>query len=299
MNVKFIINPSSGKQIVQKSLDRIIGRLVLDKIIREVDIYYTINEEGTLNELKNIPQGKFDLIVAVGGDGTVNQVINGMVKYNVNIPLAILPSGTVNDFANWYKISNDGQSFINMIKNMKTAKIDLGKVGEKYFLNVAAGGMFTDVGYKASSDFKTTFGKYAYYVEGVKEIPKNLFNSIEVEIEYEEKKEKKEIFMFIVSNTPMVGGFKKVAPMAKTDDGLLDVCIIEKCDIKDFVTLFLQVIAGEHINHPKIMYLQSNKIRITPTSKNKDIILDLDGEKGERLPATILTIPKAIEVVIP
>lgn len=298
MNVKFIINPSSGKQTVQKSLDKIIGKLVLDKVITKVDVYYTVNKEETFEEIKKI-SNEIDFLVAVGGDGTVNEVVNAIVEYEKKVPIAILPSGTVNDFANWYKISNDVDSFIDMIKHMKKTTVDVGRVDKKYFLNVAAGGMLTDVGYKVDSDVKTIFGKYAYYVEGVKEIPKNIFKSVEVKIEYDNKTEIKEIFMFIISNTPMVGGFKNVAPLAKTNDGLLDACIIEKCDIKDFLTLGVRLMAGEHIKHPKIMYIQSDKIKITPINESQDIILDLDGEKGGKLPAEIEVIPSAIEIIIP
>ncbi|QEK11919.1 YegS/Rv2252/BmrU family lipid kinase [Crassaminicella thermophila] len=298
MKAKIILNPSSGKQIVQKNLDRIIGNLILDGVLKYVDVFKMKNRFDAFEEVKSIKMGEYDCIIAVGGDGTVHEVINGVMIGNNKIPIAILPAGTVNDFAKFMNIPTDVKGFCNMIKKNQRKKIDLGKVGDRYFINVLAGGLLTDVGYKVSPDLKTVLGKYAYYVEGMKEIPKQMFKSISLEIDSEEFTGEEDIFMFIVTNTPSVGGFKKIAPKAKIDDGLLDICIIKKSDIPEFLSLFFHTMKGEHIYHPKVLYFQTSEIKLK-CKKDVKIDLDVDGEQGGKLPATIEVIPKAIDMIVP
>ncbi|TCO79365.1 diacylglycerol/lipid kinase family protein [Marinisporobacter balticus] len=298
MKVKIIMNPSSGKQIIQKNLEKIVGRLILDGVVKYVDVFKTEKRFDAFEEVKNIQENEYDCMIAVGGDGTVNEVINGVMVGENKIPVAILPAGTVNDFGNFLNLPTDVQGFCNMIKKNQKKKVDVGKVGDRYFINVLAGGLLTDVGYKVSSDFKTILGKYAYYVEGMKEIPKQMLKSINIEIDSEEFKGKEDIFMFIITNTPSVGGFKKIAPMAKVDDGLLDVCIIKKSDIAEFISLFLKIMKGQYIHHPKVLYIQTSKIMLN-CQNDMNVDLDIDGEQGEKLPTTIEVIKKGMEIIVP
>lgn len=298
MKVKFILNPSSGKQIVQQNLDRMIGNLILKGIIKYVDVFTTKTKFDGLQEVQRMKEGEYDLIIAVGGDGTVNEVVNGVMKGQNKTPIAILPAGTVNDFANWLEIPKDVEGFAQMIRNNKKIKVDVGKINDQYFINVAAGGLLTNVGYKVSTDLKTVLGRFAYYVEGMKEIPKQMFKSINLEIHAGEMETKEEILMFLVMNTPTVGGFKKMAPKAKIDDGLLDVCIIKKSDLSQILSLFVQTMKGEHIHHPKVQYIQTSKIELK-NLEGERIDLDLDGEQRGTLPATIEVIPRAIDVIAP
>lgn len=298
MKVKFILNPSSGKQIVQQNLDRMIGNLILKGIVKYVDVFTTKTKFDGLEEVKKIKEGEYDLIIAVGGDGTVNEVVNGVIKGQNKTPIAILPAGTVNDFANWMEIPKDVEGFAQMIKNNKKVKVDVGKIDDQYFMNVAAGGLLTNVGYKVSSDLKTVLGRFAYYVEGMKEIPKQMFKSINLEINAAGMNTQEDVLMFLVMNTPSVGGFKKIAPKAKIDDGLLDVCIIKKSDLSEILSLFVQTMKGEHIYHPKVKYIQTSKIELK-SLEGERIGLDLDGEQRGTLPAIIEVIPKAIDMIAP
>ena len=114
----------------------------------------------------------WDIIVASGGDGTVNEVAKGIANSERKIPVAILSSGTVNDFANYMKIPKNIMDFYDMIKRENTIDVDLGKVNSEYFVNVAAGGLLTNVGYQVLPETKMVLGRkrMAYYIEGLKEI---------------------------------------------------------------------------------------------------------------------------------
>ena len=299
IKVKFIINPTSGKQIIQKNLDRIIGNLVIERAVSQIDVVFTEKRYDAKDEAKAVKKDEYDALIVVGGDGTLNEVVSGVIEGKNQTPIAIFPSGTVNDFANWLKIPSKIKPFANMLKNNNRMQVDVGKVNDSYFINVAAGGLLTDVGYKASVDSKTVLGKMAYYVQGMKEIPKQRFRSFSIDIKCDEYSQQEDLFLFLVTNTPTVGGFKKIAPKAQIDDGLLDVCIIKKSDLTEVFSLLLRTIKGEHINHPKVEYIQTSKIEISCINPDERVELDIDGEQGCKLPVTIEVINKAVEILIP
>ena len=298
LKVKFIINPASGKQVIQRNMDRIIGGLALERAITSIDINFTTTRLDAKFFAQNTKKDEWDAIIVVGGDGTLNEVVSGVVESNNQVPIAILPAGTVNDFASWLNIPSKIANYANMLKNNNRMKVDVGKVNNQHFINVAAGGLLTDVGYKASSDSKTVLGKLAYYVEGMKEIPKQMFRSLKIDIKSEEFCGQEDILMFLVTNTPTVGGFRKLAPKAKVDDGKFDVCIIKKSEITEVFSLLLRTMKGEHIHHPKVEYIQTSRIELKCLN-NEEIELDIDGEQGSILPVTIEVIPRAVEIIVP
>lgn len=299
MKAKFIINPSSGKQVVQKTMPEIISKLVLDNIVTGTKVVYTKKKNDAYCEAKKAKKNQFDLIIAVGGDGTLNEVVNGVIEAQSDIPIAIIPAGTVNDFSNFLGIPKDVASFCKMIKNYKTMTVDAGKAGNKYFINVAAGGLLSDVAYKVSVDAKTVMGKLAYYAQGVIDFPQQIFRSIDITVDSSEMKfEDKESLMFIVANTPSVGGFKHLAPKAQLNDNKLDVFVIHRPEIGKVIPLFVQILKGEYDNNPNISYFQTKKIIIS-CSNIDNLHVDIDGEQGDTLPITIEAIPNAVNFIVP
>ncbi|OPJ56286.1 diacylglycerol/lipid kinase family protein [Alkalithermobacter paradoxus] len=298
MRVKIINNPSSGRTTIQKSLHAVVGKLVLDGVFKYIDTFNTSKKFDATNELLNINDGDYDLIVAVGGDGTLNEVVNGVMKSGINTPVALIPAGTVNDFGNFLSIPTDVEGLCSMIKNGKIVDVDIGKVNDNYFANVAAAGFLTDVPFKASVDAKTTFGKFAYYAEAVKELQKQIFNSIPLEFKYYDKTLLCDTYLFAVLNTSSTGGFRSFAPHAKINDGMFDVCIIKKSDIIDAASIFLKIIRGEHINDENVVYFQTDKLSVNPIDCS-DIHIDIDGEDGGLLPVTFQMMPKAMKFLVP
>ncbi len=292
--VKVIYNPSSGTQTVQRRLD-IICKTLLDNgcILCK---YATKKKNDAMNETIKTCQEDWDIIIACGGDGTVNEVATGIVKGGRKIPVAILAAGTVNDFANFLMLPKDASEFCDMIMNEKVLDVDIGKVNNKYFVNVAACGLLTNVAHQVPSEAKTVFGRLAYYYEGLKEIPKQMFNAFKADIECEELSFKgEEIFLFLISNSSYIGGFKKIAPKAEIVDGYLDAVVIKKSEIQDIISIFLNLLKGEHIKHPNVEYFKTKKLYINTSI---DIDLDVDGEYGGKFPATFEVIPNSFRILI-
>lgn len=293
--IKFIINPSSGRQSMEKKIDLLSKLLLDDGYI--LGRYFTKKKHDATKETIKISKGDWDLIVACGGDGTVNEVIEGIMKSERKIPISILPSGTVNDFASYLGIPKNSHDYFQMIKNENVMSVDVGKLNNEYFANVAAGGILANIGHQVDIESKTMFGRLAYYFEGVREITQDGFNPkpFRVRIASDEYTNEEEILLFIVSNSSSIGGFKKLVPEANINDGLLDVMIIRKSAITDLANIFFNILSGEHINHPNIKYFKTKSIAIDSDS---DIDVDMDGEYGGKLPATFQAVPKAIKILV-
>ena len=299
MRVLMIINPVAGTKTVQKTAVKISKNLVDSAIAEKVDVFKTEKEGDAYRKALELKSGDYDCVIAVGGDGTVNEVFYGAVKSGSDVPVAVLAAGTVNDFAHSIGLPNDCDGFCKMLSQGRTEKIDLGLCQGRYFANVLAGGVLSEVAYSVSHTKKNKLGKLAYYIDGARIISKKAKQTEKLTFEYEGKVMEVDTFLFLVSNTSSVGGFRKISPIAGVNDGLLDVCIIKKVGMLGILPLFIKMRRGKHTNHRKIIYFQTDKINISCSQESKKIPLDFDGEKNGELPATVECVPQAIRLFVP
>lgn len=296
----FIINPSSGKQNIQTMLKEIMSTLILDQITSEIDVFYTEKKDDAKNRAAELKSGDYDYVVSVGGDGTLNEVTNGLILSQSNIPLAIISAGTVNDFATYMKLPQTAEDFCKMIKEFQTKKVDVGKVNNEYFINVLAAGMLTDIAYKVPKDKKAVLGKMAYYLEGVKEFPSQLSQNMTLTFQSKEYTDTQDIMVFMVANSKSIGGFSDAAPLASVSDGYLDVLIVKKMNLLlEAPDLVIKLLQGEHPKHSAIEYFQTKSLAVLPTEKTAEIAIDYDGEiLEEGLPVNISIVPEALNLII-
>ena len=162
----FIINPSSGKQTNQGKALQAMHELLKDQVIEEAVVFYTRGKGDARKQAYEAKREEYDFVVAVGGDGTVNEVVSGLHLRGSGIPLAIFPSGTSNDFARSVGISPTVYCLYHLIKDCHAVAADIGRFNDRdYFLNVTAGGILSDVAHSVSVEAKTLFGKTAYVAE--------------------------------------------------------------------------------------------------------------------------------------
>lgn len=290
--VKIIENPSSGRQSVDRRLDKIIKMLIDDGYT--VNKFQTRKKDDAMKETIKACGEDWDRIIVSGGDGTVNEVAKGIVYGGRKIPVAILSSGTVNDFANYLKIPKSSLEFYEMFKNGKILDVDLGRIDDNFFVNVAAGGLLSTVGYKVQPEAKLVLGRAAYYIEGLREITTQGLEPVHLKVESEEFSGEEDALLFLISNTTSIGGFKKIAPSADVTDGFLDVIIIKKSALPDMANIFINIFSGEHINHPNVIYFKTRSIAL---SSKDEIHIDIDGEYGGKLPAKFEILNNAFRVV--
>ncbi|MGM0378560.1 MAG: diacylglycerol/lipid kinase family protein [Bacillota bacterium] len=295
MKIKIIYNPKAGKKKGIKKIEALSQKL-LDSghILKRVS---TKKELDAKIETKKGVQNQFDLIIAAGGDGTINEAASALAENNSKIPLGIFQFGTVNDFANHIKITNDPEKYVKLVNKMNTISIDLGKIDDKYFINVAAGGILTNVAHDTPRELKAVLGKNAYYIHGLKDITEKGIYSTNLTIKTPSEKITDDFYLFLISNSPSVGGFSKLAPDAEIQDGLLNCVFVKKSNIFDSIEIFIQILKGKHIQNENVLYFKSSEIEIINNSKKK-VEYDIDGEYGGHLPIKIKAIPSIINILI-
>lgn len=294
-NILIIYNPNAGRKTLSIKIP-LLKELMLNRYGIGVDIVATslqLNAETIA--FKAVKEG-YNTIIAAGGDGTVNEVLNGIMKSGGTVKFGIYPAGTVNDFGSYLKIPKNIFHYAAMINRGNSLAIDVGLGGDRYFLNVAAAGLLSDVAYRVSHEAKTVLGKFAYYIEGLKEFPRQLFNPFKIEIINNGEREMRDILFFLLVNSPHVGGFKNIIPGAVLNDGKFDLLLVEKSELIDVASIFFMSLRGEHVKHPNLKYIQVQEIHI---EGQENLKVDLDGELGGQLPMTFKVIKEGIEILIP
>jgi lipid kinase, YegS/Rv2252/BmrU family len=290
--IRLIYNPGSGDRSFKNRLDHVIEEF--QKEGYQVIPHKTLGVGDIENAVRLTKEDDYSSIAVAGGDGTINRVVNAMIKNDINLPVGVFPWGTANDLAAYFEIPRDVHKCCRNIIEGKTRPIDLGRINDRYFINVAAGGLLTDVSQKIDANLKNTLGKLAYYLKGLEQIPN--FRPIPAEITTSDKTINENIYLFLVFNGCSAGGFNMLAKDALIDDGKLDVIAIKACLIMDLVALLIKVLRGEHLNDSNIVYLRTDSVRI---NCDIDIETDIDGEAGPLFPVDISVAPKAINVFVP
>lgn len=286
-----VYNPLSGQRNVPSKIDHIIGRFMENGIL--IQPYRTYNvEDNILLELLNKDQYSF--VIISGGDGTINSVVNVMLKNNIDLPIGIIPSGTCNDFARSLRIPSNLDKCLDIILSGNTVNIDVGLVnGKRYFLNTCAGGILVDVSFSTSGELKKNIGPLAYYLKALGEManikPFNLkltANGQTIDVDS---------LMFIILNGKHAAGFNNIAGTADLADGLMDIIIIKNCWHIDMAGILLKVLANDLESHKNIISIKAKSCII---EGDNNVALTLDGEKGPSLPISVEFINKKLSVFV-
>lgn len=289
--VKFIYNPNSGERKIIHELDKII------QIYQKYDyavVPFRLCKNIPINDAFSDMESNYDHILISGGDGTVDLILNVMKELNINIPIGILPCGTANDFAKAVNLSFDPEDSIERIVNSKPKKIDIGKINDKYFINVASAGMFTDVSQKINPDLKNSIGKVSYYIKGIEEAL--YMRKFSIEVKSNEMEYNGDMYLMLIFNGKTAGNIN-LAYKAKVDDGLLDVIIVKKVLLPNMLPLLISILKGEHLegyNKNEILYFKTKKLKI---NCKDNLITDIDGEKGPDFPLEIECIKDGIQLL--
>ncbi|GGF26221.1 diacylglycerol kinase [Halobacillus andaensis] len=289
---RIIYNPTSGREIIRKVLPDILQRF--EQAGYETSAHATTCAGDATEAAKLAVERKFDVVVAAGGDGTINEVINGIAEQEFRPKLGIIPVGTTNDFARALCVPRNIHKAVDVILEDYSTPLDIGRVNDHYFMNIAGGGKITEISYEVPSKLKTMIGQLAYYLKGIEMLPS--LRPTYVEMEYDGRIFEGEVMLFLVSNTNSVGGLEKLAPGAKMDDGVFDLMIIEKMNIAEFVRLATLAIQGNHLNHPKFIHTTASRVKVHTEEKMQ---LNIDGEFGGLLPGEFVNLYRHMEFFVP
>ena len=292
LKARLIYNPTSGQELMKRHVGEVLD--ILEGFGYESSAFQTTPEKNSArNEAERAAKAGFDLVIAAGGDGTINEVVNGIAPLKHRPKMAIIPTGTTNDFARALKIPRGNPvAAAKVIGKNQMVKMDIGRArNDTYFINIAAAGSLTELTDSVPSQLKTTFGYLAYLAKGAELLPQ--VSKVPVKITHDEGVFDGEASMIFAAITNSVGGFEQIAPDAKLDDGLFTLIIVKTANLLHLLSLIRLLLSGKHIYDKRIEYIKTSKIVIEPQS-DKRMMINLDGEYGGDAPITLTNLKNHI-----
>lgn len=296
-SVLIIVNPCAGKDSKRISASDVI------KAFNNygVDCFEkTTTGHGDAVEIVREYASDFDAVVCCGGDGTYNEVINGMMECEKRVPVVYLPCGSTNDFARSLGISSDPETAAKMFVDNVVHQFDIGAFNEKYFTYVAAFGIGTSFSYNTSQKFKNKLGHSAYIIDGmllnIVSVVKNL-KAYRMRIEYDDGVLEDDFYFGAVANTNKIAGLFKLDNFnVKMNDGLFEVLLVKKSNAMGLFKVFLKALRQDYSDND-VEFIRTNKLKITAT---EPVDWTIDGEfAGSLTDIDIENCSNAISLVTP
>lgn len=287
-----ILNPSAGSVRDLDDLVERIGRLP------GAEICVTTKPGSAARFARTAIRKSCDLIVAAGGDGTLNEVINGIKEKAGRTRVGLLPLGTGNDFARTIGMPIDLDAALEVLRAGKTRAIDLVRVTSdevRYFLNVSAGGFSGLVDEKLTPEMKKTWGPLAYLRGAAAALPE--LRAYRTTLAFDNAESLVlDLYNVVVANGRYVAGGTLIAPEASIDDGLLDISLIQKRSVAELVLLAAQVALGTHLSSDVIVFRRAAKLTV---NSKPGMWFNVDGELVGNEPARFEILPRALRFVVP
>jgi diacylglycerol kinase (ATP) len=286
-----ILNRCAGSA---KDIDPLLDRL---RPLPSTTVKVTSRRGSAVRFARTALKQGCELIVAAGGDGTLNEVVNGIGESATQVRIGLIPLGTGNDFARTLKLPRDLDQCLDLIRAGRTRAIDLVRVTSdrvRYFVNVSAGGFSGLVNEKLTPELKSTWGPLAYIRSAAAALPE--LRAYLTRIALDDKETLSEsLYNVIVGNGRFVAGGIPIAPEAEPDDGLLDLVLIPERPVTDLALLAPQILMGNHLSSASIIYRRAAKITV---NSKPGMWFNVDGELVGNEPAVFEVLPRALQFVV-
>ena len=268
-----ILNPTAGKGRKKNALFQIVdGFFSMGYIVTCFPTSY----KNHATELILAHGKNYDLIACSGGDGTLNEVINGMLQMEKQLPLAYIPSGTVNDFASTLHLSGNVSKAMEKFKNDERFDCDICTFNHCYFTYVAAFGAFTEVSYHTPQATKNTLGRIAYFLEGFKQLSK--ITTYHMRLTTSDRIIDDDFVFGAITNARSVAGFQTVnTKNARLDDGEFEVLLIRMPQNPLDLQIIISALLKQEINEKFMEFFTASSLHIESDPKAS---WTLDGEEG-------------------
>lgn len=287
--IKYIINPAAGQGESKHTIN-----LIHDKMIAS-DVMYSISissYEGHVEILaREAAQDGYTDVVAVGGDGTVLEVFNGIFERNIN--LGIIPAGTGNDFVRMLNMTKNFEESIDRIIRGNTCRVDIGVVNDTHFLNVVGMGIDGDIVSKTEVVKKKIKGSAAYLYSTFASLLN--YKCKEVTINIDGNIYHRKVYLVAIGNGQYFGGGMKITPGAKLDSKNFEVVVINEMKKSKFAVLFRKVFSGKHIHEKPVEVFYGKNIKV---KSDDSILINADGNIIGNGTAEIHIMPEAQNVII-
>ena len=258
---RLILNPSSGRERGPEHLESLNAALRG----RFDDVATTVTNGDGDAERAAVAAAEegCDALFVAGGDGTVNEAMNGLsaARALADVAVGIIPFGTGNDFAAALGIPTETDAALGVLLEGREVRVDLGQVNGRVFVNTSGGGLIGEVSVAVTPQLKTIAGRLAYLIGGAQALLEFDPVMATVTLQPGNLRVTQGLYAFAVCNSRLIGGGRLIAPNAVIDDGLLDVCLIESMSALEFVALARKVAEGQHVADPAGLVLSGERCR--------------------------------------
>ena len=291
MHPYVIFNPAAGPLCPRGN--------VIDKLkkLKPVAVRVTRRKGDAEKWARRALLSKADMIIVAGGDGTLNEVVNGLRSRTRRLPIGILPRGTGNDFARTLDLPSSVEENLEIIRGRKTRAIDLVRVKSKrsrYFVNVSAGGFSGVVDEKLTRRIKRTWGPLAYLRGAAAALPE--LHGYKTRIVLDDDEElSPELYNVVVANGRFVAGGLPIAPTADPGDGLLEIVLIPKLGAAEMALLAAEIVLGKHLSANATIFRRAKKVLVR---SQPGMCFNVDGELVGHAPATFEVLPRATDFIV-
>lgn len=289
----FVYNPRAGKAQIRSNLLDIIDTFV--KAGYEVTAYPTQAPGDAVKAVQERRDG-YEIVACSGGDGTLDEVVTGMMKSEERVPIGYVPAGSTNDFANSLGIPKSMLRAADVVVNGRTFACDVGKFNGGTFIYVAAFGIFTDVAYGTPQDTKNVLGHAAYLIEGVKRLPS--VRAYPLKITYNGETIEGEFLYGMITNSHSVGGFRGITGQnVALDDGVFEVTLIRKPSNPLDINNIIMALVDKRVKSEYIYTFTTESMKV---ESEEPVAWTLDGEfGGEHHKVQIENWHRALEIRVP
>lgn len=292
-DILFIYNPKAGKAGIVGNLSDILE--ILSEEDTEVTVYPTKCQGDGEVKAKNRRDG-YERIICSGGDGTLDEIVTGVMESGKKIPIGYIPAGSTNDFGRSIGIPKDMRAAARVAVGNNFFKCDIGKFNDRYFVYVAAFGLFTDVTYETDQNLKNIFGYAAYLGEALKRL--QTIKPIPLTITYDDNVIADNFLVGMISNSNSVGGLHSLpGPDVELDDGLFEVLLIKEPNNVIELNSIAPAIFDRRIKSDCVITFRCASITVRA---DEPISWTLDGEYGGTVAeARICDLHEEIEFIVP
>ena len=299
--IHIVFNPAAAGGKAGENKNRILSELS-GQFGNKFEFSVTLSGIDAERIAKEAAESGYDIIIAVGGDGTVNQVVNGILQSSGHrssqTKLGIISFGTGKGFSQSLGLPKDIASQIKLIKNDVSRFVDIGKINfegkdsVRYFINELQFGIGGKVNESISPLTKKMLGRFAFGFEAVKTLLN--YKASEIKIELEQISETKNVIGVIIANGSYTGGGMKLTPAARLNDGLFDVLIIEDMPLTARFNSFSKIYSGRHIGLPAFKLFRTRELRF---SYGNGLSVESDGELIHGKCISSEVIPSALSII--
>ncbi len=292
MKTCVIINPNAGSAEQMDALEKVLNSRT------SVECWKS-SEAGEGETLaRQAAEDGFELVAAAGGDGTINEVVNGLMQARRQPRFGVIPLGTGNDLARTLDVPEDPLDAVALLEMGEVQRLDLIRLvtgkETKFGINVAAGGFSGDVDEVMTSEMKARWGPLAYLIGAATALP-DLQEYVTTIAWDEHPRETIEALNIVVANCRTVAGGKPVAPTANPQDGLLDVVIVRRAEVLELAGVTAKLLAGNYLDSPHVVHRRVRQVHI---ASRPGMWFNVDGELLTQEPITFTVMPAALEVIV-